>query len=303
MKLCNNEPLGAATIFKYISVAKRVVASAIDKDGNQLFPREWNDTFIGIPTTVKKKQNRPSISAEIMSGLAKYPILVFRVLFILLGATGARIGEMLGLEIDKHISEDCRTIKIKQKVRRGKVEPKVKTAAGDREVDLDPAVSAILKAFIGDRKSGFLFATKDGKPLYAGSLYTDHLHPALKSLGYQNRFTGDHKAGFNIFRRFRITYLRNRVPCPDGLRAFWVGHEREDEEENETGKRKKREDMGGHYDMIAEDRPFRLQKAEEFGIGFDLPSDLASLIPTVPNSDQAMIPPQAAHNEQVDWCI
>jgi integrase len=298
-----HKPLGARTIAHHILLAQMIVASAVDEEGNKLYPREWNNEFIGVPPVHKQKQNRPSISSEIMSGLAKYPVILIRVLFILLAASGARIGEMLGIEIDKHISADFRTIKILQKVLHGKVDPRVKTQAGYREVDLHPAVSAILKWFVGERKSGLLFAQVDGKPLYASTLYADHLHSALKALGYQNRFTGNHKAGFNIFRRYRNTYLRNLTPCPEGLRAFWIGHEAGDREEKRSDK--KSEKMGANYDMIAESeyRAFRLQKAEEYGIGFDLPSDLASLVPTVPNSDRDIDGSQVTQNEEGDLWI
>jgi hypothetical protein len=55
--------------------------------------------------------------------------------------------------------------------------------------------------------------------------------------------------------------------------------------------------------MIDEDLAFRLQKAEEFGIGFDLPEDLASLVPTVPNLPDSEDDTELAQNEELDWCI
>jgi integrase len=75
----------------------------------------------------------------------------------LLGGTGLRAGEAIGLEIDKHISGDFRTLYIRQKVRRTKLELFLKTDAGRRDVDLCPALAALLKAYVGDRTSGFLF--------------------------------------------------------------------------------------------------------------------------------------------------
>ena len=41
------------------------------------------------------------------------------MLFVLAGAAGIRIGEALGIEIDKHLSPDCSTITV---VARDKVE-------------------------------------------------------------------------------------------------------------------------------------------------------------------------------------
>jgi hypothetical protein len=46
----------------------------------------------------------------------------------------ARIGEALGLEIDKHISSDFRTISIEQKESYCKVEERLKTASAFRKV-------------------------------------------------------------------------------------------------------------------------------------------------------------------------
>ena len=44
----------------------------------------------------------------------------YRILYALLAGCGPlRAGEALGLEIDKHVSEDCRTLYVRQKAKRG----------------------------------------------------------------------------------------------------------------------------------------------------------------------------------------
>ena len=48
-----------------------VVASVLDEDGNQVYPRKWNHDFIDMPIVEESEQNRPSFSSEIMTGLAK----------------------------------------------------------------------------------------------------------------------------------------------------------------------------------------------------------------------------------------
>ena len=68
-----------------------------------------------------------------------------RMIFVLCGAAGLRIGEALGIEIDKHIAPDFLTLYIKQKVRRGKVEQRLKTVNGFRQVDLHPTIAGLLK--------------------------------------------------------------------------------------------------------------------------------------------------------------
>ncbi len=109
--------LSAKTITdNYAPVVKMVVASAVDEQGEEIYPRKWNAEFIDLPVVEKEKQNTPSFSTEVMTGLARWKNRRERMVFILSGATGLRIGETLGIEIDKHISSDFLTISIKQKV-------------------------------------------------------------------------------------------------------------------------------------------------------------------------------------------
>jgi integrase len=133
-----------------------------------------------------------------------------RMIFILCGAAGLRIGEVLGIEIDKHLSTDFLTLHIQQKARRGKIERRLKTANAYRQVDLHPVIAALLKPFVGNRKEqeGLLFCTRMGKPLSVTNIIRRQLHKALEEMKYVNPYTGTHKAGNHAFRRFRNTY-----PC------------------------------------------------------------------------------------------
>ena len=63
--------------------------------------------------------HRENTTYAIPSEYVKDPFRVPMV-FILYGAAGLRIGEVLGIEIDKHISSDFLTMSIVQKVRHGK---------------------------------------------------------------------------------------------------------------------------------------------------------------------------------------
>jgi len=248
----------------YVPVVKMVVASAVDEQGEQLYPRKWNHEFIDLPVVEQGKQNTPCFSAEVMTGLAKWKKPRERMIFIFCGAAGLRIGEALGIEIDKHISPDFLTLYIKQKIHHGKVEQRLKTANGFRQVDLHPSIAEVLKWFVGNRKTGFLFCTRQGKPVSPTNIIRRHLHKALKELKYVNPYTGTHKAGNHAFRRFRNTYLRNYTECPAGLYKYWMGH---------AG-----EDMSDLYDKIKEDVAFRRKWAERCGFGFELPS----VVPNVP---------------------
>lgn len=258
--------LSGKTIENYLQVPKMVVASVVDDDGNQAYPLKWNHEFMDVPLVEKSKQNTPSFSSVVMSGLAKWKSPKERMLFILCGAAGFRIGEALGIEIDKHISSDFRTISVRQKARHCKVETRLKTPSALRDVDIHPAIAGLLKAFVGERKSGFLFTSRNGKPLSSSNVIRRHLHPALKELNYVNPHTGTHKAGNHAFRRFRNTYLKNYTDCPKGLYDYWLGH---------AGK-----DMSDLYDKIREDVQFRKMWAEKSGFGFELPS----VVPNVPKT-------------------
>ena len=39
-----------------------VVASAVDADGEQIYPRKWNHDFIGMPIVEPRKQHRPTVT-------------------------------------------------------------------------------------------------------------------------------------------------------------------------------------------------------------------------------------------------
>ena len=70
----------------------------------------------------KDKQNTTSFSSDVMTGLARWKKERERMIFVLCGAGGFRVGEALGIEIDKHISPDFLTIFVQQKIHHGRVE-------------------------------------------------------------------------------------------------------------------------------------------------------------------------------------
>lgn len=171
------------------------------------------------------------------------------MLFVLCAAAGLRFGEALGIDI-KDISADCFTIKIRQKAWRTQIHEFLKTKNGKRQIDLHPNVAAMLKRFIGERKSGLLFVSRSGKPLEQSNILRRTLHPILVKLGQP-------KCGAHAFRSFHNTYLKNRASCPEGVREFWPGWEDKD--------------MSDLYDKIQEDVDFRTQWAEKAGLGFEIP--------------------------------
>lgn len=114
---------------------------------------------------------------------------------------------------------------------------------------LQANVPCLVKAFVGDHTSGFLFQNKKGNFLSQMNFLRRGLHTALKKLGQP-------KTGLHPLRRFRLTWLRkNRVPAD--LERFWIGHE------NET--------VGDGYSKLKDDVVFRLEQAERAGLGFEIP--------------------------------
>lgn len=98
--------LSPKSIGNYAQIVKMVVASAVDEQGEELYPRKWNHEFIDMPVVNKKKQKTPSFTSEVVAGIIRVSQGMHRVLFILCAAAGLRIGEALGIDI-KDISSDC----------------------------------------------------------------------------------------------------------------------------------------------------------------------------------------------------
>jgi hypothetical protein len=157
--------LSAASIRDYSNIVKAVVASALDENGEERFPRKWSEEFIDAPLV--KHQRQPSTTCAGMSDILLFARGQYQVLYTLLAGCGPlRAGEALGLEIDKHISEDFRTLHIVQKAKRGEIQPYLKTKNGTREVDLCGELAVMLCEYVRDRRTGLLFHSSTGAQLY-----------------------------------------------------------------------------------------------------------------------------------------
>jgi len=118
-----------------------------------------------MPVVEKSKQNTPHFTSEVIAGILDSSKGYKQMFCALLAGSGLRVGEASGLEIGKHVSEDFKTLYIRQKVRRGKLEHFLKTDAGCRDVDLCAALAGMLKTIVGTRTSGFLFRNRKGNSL------------------------------------------------------------------------------------------------------------------------------------------
>ena len=100
--------LSPKTVNTYSQVVKAVVASAVNEEGEPVYPRKWNHELIDMPVVQRSKQNTPHFTGEVVTGIIKSSKGYKQMFLALLAGTGLRAGEAMGIEIDKHISADLR---------------------------------------------------------------------------------------------------------------------------------------------------------------------------------------------------
>jgi integrase len=234
--------LSPKTIHNISQLPKMIVASAINEEGEEIYPRKWNAEFIDMP--VVTSQHQPAVTGDTVSQLMAQA-----------EGTGMRAGEALALEC-KHVSEDGRTLTIQQSVWQNQI-LSLKTANGIREIDLHPDLSTMLKAFIGNRTTGLIFHTNTGRPLCQTNVRNRYLYPLLEE-------AGSHRMGFHSFRRFRTTHLRKQR-APEDLIRFWLGHANQS--------------ITDGYSKLSDDLEFRKKVAESVGLGFEIASENSVVVP------------------------
>ena len=245
-------PLADKTIVTYFQVVKAVVASAVNKEGEQLHSRNWNLNHIGLPIVNERKQSKPAFTAREVEQIVSRAAGRYRILFALLAGSGLRIGEALGLKVGDHVSADCKTLYVRQSVWNCK-EQDPKTENAVRDVDVCSDLAVMLKDYIGNRTNGFLFHADSGKPLLQRNILRDGLNPILTKLNLKQN-----GKAFHSFRRFRVMHFRkNRVPWD--LEKFWIGHANKDVTDKYAA-------------QLKEDVEWRKDVAEKTGLGFALPA-------------------------------
>lgn len=238
------DELSASMINGIFNVFKGVIASAINQNGDQIYPRTWNKSFIDLPTLVPAKQNTPEIPPDSLSRALLSASPADRLLWAFLAGSGLRVGECLAVcripdGTGNYWDQAAGTVTVE--VQRDLRHPEdahreTKTEAGQRIVDLSRDLNEFLirTAPQGD----FLFTGK-----YDGLLR--RLKKALPD------------AGFHSFRRFRITQVGAKN-TPITLDHFWAGHAAEDVHER--------------YAKWATKHEERRAEAERVGLGFELPA-------------------------------
>jgi integrase len=232
-------PTRTYTIVNYTQVVKLVVASAVNENGDQIHPRVWNHEFVGVPIVDKTKQRRPTITQTELEEILTSVKNRYRVLFAVLGGTGLRIGEALGLKTTD-FGPDCRVLHVNRSVWGGQ-EQAPKTSSAIRVIDLPQPLAWMVREFISN-KEGYLFATAKGKPLQPRNVLRV-LHATGKAVG------------FHAFRRYRAAVLR-KAQVPEDLIGLWLGHA-----QNLTDR---------YAGQLREDMAYRGEWCKRAGLGFSV---------------------------------
>jgi integrase len=236
--------LKASSIHTITTVAKLVKASAVDQNGEQLYPQVWNSEFIDMPQV--ENQHRPTyLSEELEAIIPQFSgdALMFGQL---IAGTTLRIGELTGLGLE-NIVDNCTVIQVRKSVWNFR-EQSPKSKAAVRDIDLHPDLARVLRGYIAGlgRQTGLLFATRTGRPKSKSHIMKRWINPVLDKLGLERR-------GYHAFRRFRYTWL-GQNGCPDALKRYWMGHaDRE---------------IGHLYDQARTNKKYRKEWAERVGLGF-----------------------------------
>lgn len=231
--------LSQKTILNYFLVVRMVVASAVNEEGDQIYPRTWNRDFIGLPIIQRDKQHRPTITESELETILTSTKSQYLVLFALLAGTGLRIGEALGLQVTE-LSPDCRVLHVRRSVWRGK-EQEPKTSNAVRVIDLPEALAKVVREYVAG-KNGYLFSTKKGRPLLS-----ENVRRVLRQAAQMT-------VGFHAFRRYRAAVLR-KARVPEDLIKLWLGHA-----QNLTDR---------YAAQLRDDVAYRSEWAERAGLGFD----------------------------------
>jgi integrase len=221
-------------------LTKQLVASAITSEGEQLYPRSWNNDFLDSPIVVPSEQKTPSATAEQVAAAVQGAELEYRTLWALLGGTALRIGEARAMRCGDdgvHTAWDSEKglVVVRKAIYRG-LEQSPKTAAGVREVDLPASLNQYLRDTCSSKKGERMFPQAETQ--------------LRKHLGKTDI------EGFHAFRRFCISHWEN-FGVPQSVTMFWSGHAAGTVHEK--------------YIKVRENIEMRKQWVERAGLGFELP--------------------------------
>jgi integrase len=247
------------SISNYVQVVKMVVGSAVNDEGEEIYPVKWNHDFMDLPEV--KDQKTPAFTAAEVSTIISKAEGQYPLLYALLAGTGLRVEEAFALQVEDVLNS---LVRVRHSMWHGELYSP-KTAAGLREVDLHSSLAKVLQAHLAGRTSGFVFCTSVGTPLARSNVLRRSLHRILREMGRE-------KCGFHAFRRYRVTHLR-KLRVPEDLLRFWIGHADKS--------------VTDGYSKVKEDVEFRRFTAEQAGLGFDVLTIGSPVVPIAPKNIRA----------------
>lgn len=239
--------LSAQSQITISGVVKEIVASVTDDEGNQKFPRVWDNERLDLPILNRAEQHAPIVSREQIESVLASSDEIHQALYAVLAGAGLRIGEALCMKLTEDgvstvFDAASATIQVRKSLWRS-IEQAPKTTTSVRSVELPHELSEFLTKLFGDR-TGYAFG--NGKPLIVSTART-HLNQVIPGVG------------FHSFRRFFVSHRRATGMNEELLRTL-MGHASSDITSRYSS-------FGKGSDYAAQ----RRAEVERCGLGFSLP--------------------------------
>jgi integrase len=171
----------------------------------------WQDWNLVLPEVPQKEQR--FFTEDEMRKIINSAEGQWHSLFATMAGTGLRCGEVFGLHVED-LDLPSNRIHVRRSVWRGQ-EVTVKTKSGNRTVNIEPALTEILRQHLNGRKSGRVFQTNNGTPFSKDNVRRK-LVSILDKLGLK-------RGGLHAFRHGRVSVLQEKG-VPGDLVKEWIGH-------------------------------------------------------------------------------
>jgi integrase len=174
---------------------------------------KWERVAPPEPIEVEQPHFSAAVTAAIVT---KAKSQVYRALFALAGVSAMRGGELFGLHVEDIRDQSNGTGVVC--VRRSVFEGRENTTKSNkvRYVPIDASVMTEINKHLPDRRTGYVFQTRNGTPLRLSNVLEDFLHPILDELGIP-------RTGMHAFRRGRISEWVFSGVTRQVIRD-WAGH-------------------------------------------------------------------------------
>jgi len=139
---------------------------------------------------------------------------MWKVLFATAAETGARAGELYGLEV-ADIDFARNIIHVRRSVWAGHKQS-TKSRNANRAIDVQANLVTMLKDYLHGHQVGLVFPAKNGKPLRNNNVLRRRMHPILEALSIR-------EGGMHGFRHGRVSFLVENDTPIEVIKA-WIGH-------------------------------------------------------------------------------